>query len=213
MLRRPLQSRVALRMAAMGCCVILLSGVSASTPGSASAPAADVAPGGYRLTPWPPHAASPDFALVDTEGRARTLADYRGRVVVLFFGFVHCPDVCPAELFRLALVMKRLGSAAAHVQVLFVTLDPARDTRQVLKEYVSAFDARFVGLTGSDPQINRAAARFYVEYARVPTGADYTIDHSTSTFVLDAAGRLRLVAAAGAAVDDYAHDLALLAAE
>lgn len=167
----------------------------------------------YRLASWPPHAATPDFALVDAEGRSRRLADYRGRTVVLFFGFVRCPDACPAELFKLALVMKRLGSAAARVQVLFVTLDPARDTRRVLKTYVTAFDPRFVGLTGSASQIDRAAANFYVEYARVPTAAEYTIDHSTSTFVLDDGGRLRLVGTAGAGVDDYAHDLELLVEE
>jgi protein SCO1/2 len=97
--------------------------------------------------------------------------------------------------------------------VLFVTLDPVRDTRKVLKEYVTAFDPRFVGLTGTNAQIDRAAANFYVEYAKVPTGADYTIDHSTSTFVLDTAGRLRLVGTTGAAVADYAHDLKRLAAE
>jgi protein SCO1/2 len=184
---------------------------AAASPAAATAPAAK--PAGYRLAIWPPHAATPDFALVDAAGHARMLADYRGRVVVVFFGFVHCPDVCPAELFKLALAMKQLGPAAAHVQVLFVTLDPARDTRKVLKGYVTAFDPRFVGLTGSAAQIDRAARNFFVEYARVPVGADYTIDHSTSTFVLDAAGRLRLVGTPGAGVADYAHDLRLLAAE
>ncbi len=196
--RRPLRWRAALAVGALLVAAWSLSGA---------------APAGYRLTVWPPHAATPDFALVDADGRARTLADYRGQVVVLFFGFVHCPDVCPAELFKLALVMKQLGSAATHVQVLFVTLDPVRDTRKVLKEYVTAFDPRFVGLTGTNAQIDRAAANFYVEYAKVPTGAGYTIDHSTSTFVLDTAGRLRLVGTTGAAVADYAHDLKRLAAE
>ena len=184
---------------------------AAVSPAVAAAPAAK--PAGYRLAIWPSHAATPDFALVDAAGQARTLADYRGRVVVVFFGFVHCPDVCPAELFKLALAMKQLGPAAAHVQVLFVTLDPARDTRKVLQGYVTAFDPRFIGLTGSAAQIDRAAGNFFVEYARVPVGADYTIDHSTSAFVLDAAGRLRLVGTTGAGVADYAHDLGLLAVE
>ena len=182
-------------------------------PAAAAAAPPSATGAAYRLTVWPPHAATPGFALVDAAGRSRTLADYRGRVVVLFFGFVHCPDVCPAELFKLGLVMKQLGPAAAHVQVLFVTLDPDRDTREVLKSYVTAFDPGFVGLTGSTAQIERAAGSFFVDYARVPAGTDYTIDHSTSTFVVDRAGRLRLVGTATAGVGDYSHDLALLIAE
>jgi protein SCO1 len=167
----------------------------------------------YRMATWPMHAGSPDFSLVDADGQQRTLADYRGRVVILFFGFVHCPEACPAELFKLGLVMKRLGQSADRVQVLFVTLDPERDTRQRLKTYLSAYDPRFIGLTGSTTQIDRAAANFYVEYARVSTGADYTIDHSTSTFVLDTGGRLRLIGNLKTTVDDFAHDLAALARE
>lgn len=193
------------RIALVACVGCLVAG--------AAAPAEPVAGAAFRLMPWPARAASPDFALIDADGRPRALEDYRGRVVVLFFGFVRCPDVCPAELFKLALVMRQLGPAAAKVQVLFVTLDPARDTRKVLKDYVRAFDSRFVGLTGSGPEIDRAAANFYVVYARVPTGNDYTIDHSASTFVIDGTGRLRLVAPPTASVADYAHDLKLLLAE
>jgi protein SCO1 len=178
-------------------------------PATASAP---VAPA-FHLAQWPAHAQSPDFALIDADGRARTVADYRGRLVVIFFGFVHCPDACPAELFKLGLVMKRLGPAADQVQVLFVTLDPERDTQARLKGYVSAFDPRFVGLTGSAAQVDQAAANFFVEYARVGSGADYTIDHSTSTFVLDGRGRLRLIGNLQTSVADYAHDLAALARE
>jgi protein SCO1/2 len=211
------------RVAAAACAASLVAGAAASPTDSTESPvsavpsvAAPAEPGpesAFRLTPWPPRAVTPDFALIDADGRPRTLADYRGRVVVLFFGFARCPDVCPAELFKLALVMKQLGPLAADVQVLFVTLDPQRDTRKVLKDYVSAFDSRFVGLTGSGPQIDLAAANFYVVYARVPTGTDYTIDHSASTFVIDRAGRLRLVGPSTAAVADYAHDIALLVAE
>jgi protein SCO1/2 len=195
-----------------------------AAPAAASPPAAaltaptaaavpQVASPPYRLTVWPPRAQSPDFKLVDARGRARTLADYRGRVVVLFFGFVHCPDVCPAELYRLSAAMKQLGPLADRVQVLFVTLDPARDTPKLLNDYVKAFDARFVGLTGTAPQIDAAAKQFFVEFARVGTGADYTLDHSTATFLLDANGRLRLVGAMNTSIDNYAHDLAALAME
>jgi protein SCO1/2 len=168
--------------------------------------------GPYRLAAWPRHAAAPDFRLVDFDGRSRTLADYRGRVVVVFFGFVNCPDACPAELFKLALVMKRLGALRERVQVVFITLDPARDSGARLKTYVSAFDPRFVGLTGTAAQIDRAAARFSVEYAKVGTATDYSIDHSTITFVFDAEGKVRLLGALSTSVDDYTHDLAALAA-
>jgi protein SCO1/2 len=185
-------------------------------PAAPGASASRVPPGAtppYRLAAWPPHAQSPDFKLVDAAGQTRTMADYRGRVVVLFFGFVHCPDVCPAELFKLSAVMKKLGSLGDRVQVLFVTLDPARDTRKLLNGYVKAFDPRFVGLTGTAPQIDAAANPVFVEYAKVGAGADYTLDHSTSTFVLDASGRLRLVGAMNTTIDNYAHDLTALAVE
>jgi protein SCO1/2 len=170
-------------------------------------------PADFRLAVWPQRAESPALRLFDFDGRPRQLADYRGRVLVIFFGFVRCPDACPAELFKLALAMKRLGPLSEHVQVLFVTLDPERDTPQVLKSYVTAFDPRFVGLSGSTAEIDRAAMSFYVEYARVGRGADYSIDHSTSTFVLDAHGRLRLVGTLETTVDDWVHDLGLVAAE
>ena len=175
------------------------------------ATAAPSAPAGFRLAVWPQGTESPVLRLRDLAGRPRELADYRGRVLVIFFGFVRCPDACPAELFKLALAMKRLGPLSEHVQVLFVTLDPERDTPPVLKSYLSAFDPRFVGLTGSTADIDRAAMSFYVEYARVGRGADYSIDHSTSTFVLDAHGRLRLVGTLETSVEDWVHDLSLVA--
>lgn len=166
----------------------------------------------FRLAQWPQRAQSPDFNLTDFDGRRRTLAGYRGRVVVVFFGFVQCPDVCPAQLVKLSAVLRRLGQLRRHVQVLFVTLDPERDTRQLLKAYVTGFDPRFVGLTGTNAEVQAAADDFYVEYARVRRGAGYTMDHSTSTFVLDAAGRLRLIGAMSNGIDDYVHDLAALSA-
>jgi protein SCO1/2 len=186
-----------------------IQGLGTMNPAAAAAPP----PADFRLAVWPQRAESPALRLSDFDGRPRRLADYRGRVLVIFFGFVRCPDACPAELFKLALAMKRLGPLSEHMQVLFVTLDPQRDTPQVLKSYVTAFDPRFVGLTGSTAEIDRAAMSFYVEYARVGRGADYSIDHSTSTFVLDAHGRLRLVGTLDTTVDDLVHDLALVAAE
>jgi protein SCO1/2 len=167
----------------------------------------------YRLALWPQQARAPDFKLVDFDGRPRSLADFSGRILVVFFGFVRCPDVCPAELFKLALVMKQLGRLSERVQVLFVTLDPEHDTPTMLKSYVKTFDPRFVGLTGTAAQIDEAADRFFVEYARVTAGADYSIDHSTSTFVLDGGRRLRLVGTPNTSISDFVHDLAALAEE
>jgi len=109
--------------------------------------------------------------------------------------------------------MNQLGQGAAHVQVLFISLDPERDTPPSLKRYVSAFDPRFVGLTGTSAQVDQAANSFNVQYARVPLGNDYTIDHSTGIYIFDGAGRLRLVGAANSPIADFVHDIAALGAE
>ncbi len=166
----------------------------------------------FRLDEWPASMPATDFHLIDTDSRPRSLSDYRGKVTLIFFGFTHCPDVCPAALAKLALVMKQLGALADKVQVLFVTLDPERDTPAALKSYVTYFDPRFVGLTGSNAQINAAAAGFSVHYAKVVRGNDYSIDHSTGVYVCDAAGRLRLVGNTATAAADWTHDIGLLAA-
>src|SRR5882757_9061802 len=190
-------------------CAAILAGVSWAAPPAPPPPPLQP----NRLAVWPQGAGSPAFELVDTEGVPRTLRDYRGHIVVIFFGFLHCPDACPAGLFKLALVMKQLGQVAAQVQVLFITLDPERDTPASLKSYVSAFDPRFTGLTGTTAQVDQAASSFNVQYARVPLGNDYTIDHSDAIFVLDAAGHLRLIGAAKSLVTDFVHDITALAAE
>ena len=166
---------------------------------------------GFRLSALPQRSSSPDFRLTDFNGRPRSLADYRGRVVVIFFAFIHCPDACPTELFKLAQVMKRLGPASDRVQVLVITLDPERDTQDLLKSYVTAFDPRFVGLTGTAEQIDSAAKNYYVVYVTAPTSNDYyAIDHSTSTYVIDAQGQRRLIGSMTTSVDDFVHDLKLL---
>ncbi len=187
----------------------LVQGVAGEAPAAGALPTR----GGYRLAAWPSHAESPTFALRDADDRARSLVDYRGHVVVVYFGFTHCPDVCPAELFKLAAALRELGARSSHVQVLFITLEPERDSREVLKGYVAAYDPRFIGLTGTPTQIDRAAGSFFVEYARVGSDSGYTIDHSSSTFVLDAFGRLRLIGTPKTSTADYAHDLGALVAE
>jgi len=134
-------------------------------------------------------------------------------VVIVFFGFLRCPDVCPAELLKLELVMKALGAQSRRVQVLFITLDPERDTPEELRAYATGFDPRFTGLTGTNAQVSAAAGEFNVQYARLKYGNDYSLQHSTATYLLDATGRLRLIGASATPVADYAHDIrALLAA-
>jgi protein SCO1/2 len=184
-----------------------MHGVVASFCVAAAAPGAEP----FRLTEWPAGAPNPAFHLIDWNHERRSLEDYRGRVAVVLFGFTHCPDVCPGELLKLAQAVKRLGPLAAQVQVLFVTLDPERDSPELLKSYVAWFDPRFVALTGSTAAINAAADSFSVQFAKVPEGKDYAIDHSTGIYAFDKKGRLRLVGSMATSADDWVHDLAILA--
>jgi protein SCO1 len=167
----------------------------------------------YRLAEWPPAAPQPDFQLVDMNGHRRSLKDYAGGVSIVFFGYTHCPDVCPTELLELSQVVRALGPLASQVQVLFVSLDPERDTPELLKDYVTSFDPRFIGLTGSKAEINAAAASFSVQFAKVSLGNDYMIDHSTGSYVIDQTGRLRLVGTMQNSPDDWARDLQNLVGE
>jgi protein SCO1/2 len=167
----------------------------------------------FRLAQWPAAAPTPAFNLVDAKGRPRTLADYRGKVVVIFFGFTHCPDICPTELLKLSQVVKRMGPRASRMQVLFISLDTERDTPAALRTYVSAFNPRFVGLTGTAAAINASASSFSVQFAKVVQGGDYTINHSTGTYIFDKTGHLRLIATMAASIDDLVHDLSELASE
>lgn len=130
------------------------------------------------------------FALVDQNGRPFTDRDLRGHPHVLYFGFTYCPDICPTTLFQLASVVKALGARAAPLRVVFVTVDPERDTVEVMKQYVSAFDPRFIGLTGSAEALAKAAKAYRVYYQKVDVGdGDYTIEHTASAMLFDADGR------------------------
>ena len=152
------------------------------------------------------------FSLEDPTGASRTLADFRGKAVVLFFGYTQCPDVCPTTLSTLAQAMKLLGADADRVQVLFVTIDPARDTPALLAQYVPAFDPRFLGLWGHAEATGRTAKEFKIVYEKVPgaTPGSYTMDHSAGSYVFDPQGRLRLYVAYGQGAEVYAHDLRIL---
>jgi protein SCO1/2 len=135
-----------------------------------------------------------DFHLTDHNGKPRSLEDFRGKVVVMFFGYTHCPDVCPTTLANFAQTMRLLGKDAERVQVLFVTVDPERDTRVLLAKFVPAFDPSFLGLYGDAQATASAAKSFRADYQKVPAKHGYYMDHSTFTYLVDTQGKLRLMA-------------------
>ena len=153
-----------------------------------------------------------DFALPDTEGRTRHIADFKGKVTLVFFGFTQCPDVCPTTMLELAAVRKAMGADGERVQGIFVTIDPERDTPQVLKAYVDNFGAGFVALRGDAEQTKAVAKNFRVFYAKVPgkTEGSYTMDHTAGSYIYDPAGRIRLFTRYGSGADALKHDLQLL---
>jgi protein SCO1/2 len=153
-----------------------------------------------------------ELRLADADGRPRSLADFRGKVVVVSFGFTHCPDVCPTTLADFASALKRLGQDRDRVQVLFVTLDPARDTPELLREYVRAFDPTFVALRGDAAATDKVTRDFkvYAQKREGKTPGDYSIDHSAQSFVFDSQGRVRLVIGYGVEPEKIASDLRLL---
>jgi protein SCO1/2 len=152
------------------------------------------------------------FELTDHDGRQRTLADFRGKAVIVFFGYTSCPDICPTTMARLAEAMKALGEDAARVQVLFITLDPERDSAERLKTFVPWFYPSFLGLRGDAAQIKAATEEFRIFGARKQVGGElgYVIDHSTGAYVFDPVGRIRLYVKDSASVGDIAADVWLL---
>lgn len=152
------------------------------------------------------------LALPDADGKPRTLDDFKGKVIIVFFGFAQCPDVCPSALAEIAEVRQKLGAAGAKVQPVFVTVDPERDTAAVLKEYVKPFGADVVALRGTLEQTKAAAKEFKVFFAKAPgkTEGSYTIDHTAGSFVFDPQGKVRLFVRYGGGADALAGDLKLL---
>ena len=154
------------------------------------------------------------LSLPDQDGRPRTLADFKGKVTVVFFGYTQCPDVCPTTMAELAQVKKSLGADGERIQGVFVTIDPARDTPQVLKNYIASFDPSFVALRGTPEQTAAAAKEFKVFFAKAPgsTDASYTMDHTAGSYILDADGRLRLFQRYGSGAEALSADLKALLA-
>lgn len=154
-----------------------------------------------------------DFALTDHNGQARTLKDFQGKIVVMFFGYTQCPDVCPTSMTELAAVKKLLGPDGDKVQGLFVTVDPERDTPEIMKAYMANFDPSFLALYAASPEQLAAVAKDYkVYYKKVEgkTPTSYTMDHSAGMYIYDTQGRLRLYSRYGSGAGALADDIRLL---
>jgi protein SCO1/2 len=152
--------------------------------------------------------------LVGPEGRAFSRDDFKGRVTVLLFGFTHCPDICPTTLLNLSAILDQLGEKSGLVQIAFITVDPERDTAEVLQDYMDSFGPNFVGLTGQPDAIRRVAKAFKVFFQKVPlSGGDYTMDHSVAIYTLDKQVRVRLMFTINRPLEDIAHDILELLCE
>jgi protein SCO1/2 len=147
--------------------------------------------------------------LPDADGRPRSLADWKGKVTVVFFGYTQCPDVCPTTMAELAQIRKLLGADGDKLQTVFVTVDPERDTPEILKAYVANFGPNVVALRGTPEQTAAAAKEFKIFFAKVPgkSPGSYTMDHSAASFVFDAAGRVRLFVPYGSDPKNLAADI------
>ncbi len=173
---------------------------------------AGTAPAGFKAIDITGADYAQGFDLPDANGQRRTLADFKGRVVVVFFGFTHCPDVCPTTMIELAEVKKALGPDGERVQGIFITVDPERDTPELLKAYVNNFDPGFVALRGTEDETKALAKQFKVFFAKVPgkTEGNYTLDHTAASFVFDAKGKVRLYTRYGSGAEALKSDLRLL---
>ncbi|SDF65603.1 MULTISPECIES: SCO family protein [unclassified Duganella] len=152
----------------------------------------------------------PDYQLFYTNGKPATLRDFKGKLVMLFFGFTQCPDVCPTALARAAEIKRLLGADGDKLQVVFVTVDPERDTAPLLTEYMRAFDPTFVAVRGNLEQTAKAAKDFKIFYRKVPSGSSYTMDHTALTYVFDTNGKIRLAMKHAQTAQECAADLRLL---
>jgi protein SCO1/2 len=148
-----------------------------------------------------------NFELKDPDGHTRALRDFSGKLVMMFFGFTQCPDVCPTALTRAAEIKRLLGPDGQRLQVIFVTVDPERDTPAILKAYTAAFDPGFIGLWGDPQQTARVAEEFKIYYKKVPTGDSYTMDHTALSYVFDPLGHVRLAVKHAQSARDCADDL------
>ena len=173
-----------------------------------SAPAADR--GALKAGTFDPPRDAPDFSVNGTDGASLSLSHYRGKVVVLAFGYTSCPNVCPVTLAVLAQAHRELGKLASQVQIIYLTVDPERDTIDHLKGYLAAFDPTFLGGTGSDAQMAAVRQSYGVTATKVGVGKDYAVAHSSFVYLITRDGKLRALMPFGHKADDYAHDISLM---
>lgn len=163
----------------------------------------------WKLSDVRGHLPNLSFNLTDDNGKSVSASDFKGKVVLLYFGYTHCPDVCPLTLTHLHVVMQHLGAEADRAHILFVSVDPARDTPAVLHQYVHAFDSHVTGLTGTPQQIEQLAKRYRVAYNKeaVKPDGSYDVSHSSGIYIFDTQGRARLLATSADSIDAIGHDL------
>jgi protein SCO1 len=166
--------------------------------------------GTLRAGTFDPPRPAPELALQGSNGEALNLSRYRGKVVVLGFGFTSCPEVCPTTLAVLAQARKRLGEQAQNVQIVYVTVDPERDGAERMRKYLNAFDPTFVGGTGSPQRLAEIRKQYGVTAEKIAAGGSYVVAHSSFTYLIDRQGRLRALMPYGKTADDFVHDLKLL---
>lgn len=180
------------------CCASLLAPVGAADDAT------------LRAGSFDPPRMAPELALKGSDGTELNLTRYRGKIVVLGFGFVSCTEVCPVTLAVLAAARKKLGPQAADVQIVYVTVDPERDTPEKLQKYLNAFDATFVGGTGPAARLAAVRKAYGITAEKKGSGSNYSVAHSSYTYLIDRQGRLRALMPFGHSADDYVHDLKLL---
>jgi protein SCO1/2 len=180
---------------------------SVASTASASAPAA------LKAGVFTPAYMAPDFSLRGSNGSAVALSHYRGKVVLLTFGYTNCAAVCPTTLATLAQTRTRLGKAAGAMQVIYVTVDPARDSARRMREFLAAFDPSFIGATGAADELAAVRQKYGVTAVKQGSGKDYAMAHTSSIFMIDPAGKLRAVMPFGHDPADFVHDIKLLSAQ
>jgi protein SCO1/2 len=160
--------------------ILLISLTSTNAQDTSPRPASEL----MDAVMWGKEPIGGPFTLVDTDGRSRNSEEFRGQLLLVYFGFTYCPDICPTDLQAMGLALDQLGEGGSAVQPLFITLDPERDTREHLGEYVKLFHPRLIGLTGERADVTKAADAYRVYYAKVPRDGDYTIDHSSFVYLM-----------------------------
>ncbi|HXS28642.1 MAG TPA: SCO family protein [Steroidobacteraceae bacterium] len=193
--------------------ITLARGLAAAVLGVALTGSAAAYPSAFKAGVFDPPRAAPDFVLQGSDGHELRLSRFRGKVVLLAFGYSSCPEVCPVTLATFAQARRKLGAAAADVQVVYVTVDPERDVPKRLEEFLGAFDSTFIGGTGTEAQLAAVRKAYGVTATKVPSRHGYTYAHSSFTYLLDRTGRIRALMPYGHSPDDFVHDLTILLKE